>query len=236
MRKARMPAADPRVGGRGSPSMSLLAAYLGLVVAFLKPIGGRALAEEPAKLLQPTDGKHWLSPTWFGPDVKKDAPEPITVHVEKPPYVEVFFVIRYLSQHGGCSGFNPFLYFETGAGRMPLEFVEVYRLPAGLTSQTVKLPVDKYDSGRCLWKPVELATGEFDSRYQTYKLDWSWPAYSLYRDGPKAAVVGRTCRDFAVPPGKKNIMLTCDFDKATGHSLNLSGSFLTIHYSMSGDH
>lgn len=144
-------------------------------------------------------------------------------------------MLRYLSQNAGCNSFNPILYLETGGGRVPLEFIEIYRLPAGLSSQTVKIPVDKYEPGRCLWKPVELATGEFDSRFQSYKLSWS-TGYPLDSDGPKAVTAERICRDFKAPPtnGKTNVILTCDVVKEIG-PLNPSGSALTGDYKMSAD-
>jgi hypothetical protein len=155
--------------GDGKCPLSSIATIAILVVILLLT-GRYAIAEDTVQSLQPIERK-WISPSSSGPSQTAKAPEPITISVEKPSFVGLVFAVRYRVRNLDCKGFNPVLFLETGNGRVPLEFIEIYRLPDGVMSKTFTISVDKYEPGSCLWEPVSIDEGEYDTRHQSFDIE-----------------------------------------------------------------
>ncbi|MDE1180553.1 hypothetical protein [Paraburkholderia sp.] len=194
-----------------------------------------SFADDSATVLRPQGGRQWLSPRGVVPGLKTGAVDPVTVRVDKPAYVDLYFVVRYLAMNGQCNRVNPDPNAKPANARVPQEFFEVYRLPSGQTAQTVRIPVDKYTPGRCAWRVEMLGTQAIDSRYQTWKLAWTTGQF-FAADGAPANYVERTCRNFPVgtTAGKPDVMLSCMLtDPLTPtHLIKPSGSLLTLKYAM----
>ncbi|MFM0015854.1 hypothetical protein PQR46_28050 [Paraburkholderia sediminicola] len=151
-------------GFRGGERPLLSIAKTAVLAAILLLTESYAMAEDTAQFLRPLE-RQWISPRSFGPSQTPKAPEPVTISVEKPSFVGIVFAVRYRVRNQDCKGFNPVLSLETGNGWVPLEFIEIYRLPDGVTSKTFTISVDKYEPGRCLWEPVGIDQGEYDTRH-----------------------------------------------------------------------
>jgi hypothetical protein len=224
--------------GDGKCPLSSIATIAILVVILLLT-GRYAIAEDTVQSLQPIERK-WISPSSSGPSQTAKAPEPITISVEKPSFVGLFFAVRYRVRNLDCKGFNPVLFLETGHGRVPLEFIEIYRLPDGVMSKTFTISVDKYEPGSCLWEPVSIDEGEYDTRHQSFDIENFGYHGGFFLDGtgPKSAEFDFQCRDFTSDVRRKpETILSCgwpigEVQPSKAHLINTVATKLTLRFSM----
>ena len=198
-----------------------------------------ATAEDTVQFLRPIE-RQWISPWSFGPSRMPKAPEPVTISVEKPAFVGIVFAVRYRVRNQNCEGFNPVLFLETGNGWVPLEFIEIYRLPDGVTSKTFTISVDKYEPGRCLWEPVGIDLGEYDTRHQSFNVgSFAYHGeFFLDSSGPKSAEFDFQCRDFTYQDRPKpKTILSCgrsrgEVEPSKSHLINNVATKLTLRFLM----
>ncbi|MFM0158667.1 hypothetical protein [Paraburkholderia sediminicola] len=225
-------------GFGGSDSLIFSIAWK-VTLAVLLLTGRFASAEETEQFLRPIE-RQWISSWSFGPSQKDKASEPIEISIEKPSVVGLVFVVRYRAKNQSCTGFKPVLFLETGNGWVPLEFIEIYHLPDGVTSKTFTISVDKYEPGHCLWQPVSIEQGEYSSQHQSFSIgNFGYHgAFFLDDTGPKVAEFDSQCRDFTYPDkGKFKTILSCGWphgglEPSKSHLINSAGTKLMLRFSM----
>lgn len=230
---------DHGLAGLGGGEPLLLSVAKVVTLAVLLLTGRFAIAEDSAQLLRSIE-RHWISPWSFGPSQKAKASMPIAISVEKPAVVGLVFAVRYKARNQSCKRFNPVLFFETGNGWVPLEFIEIYHLPDGVTSKTFTISVDKYEPGRCLWEPVSIDQGEYSTRHQSFDIEnfGYHGEFFLDETGSKSAEFESQCRDFTYEDkGKPKTMLSCGWphgglEPSKAHLINPAGTKLTLRFSM----
>lgn len=85
---------------------------------------------------------------------------PVTIRGRKDPRMELWFIATYSTINDVCRT-RSFGQTLAGAPEMPQSVYDAVRVPAGKTSYSVQIFLDKYSPGRCGWTPIAINRAEF---------------------------------------------------------------------------